>query len=121
MHVDSCHRQRTASARDGRCGLTDGENAAEPCSFADNGGRCQRHARSGLTDRSDQFAGSAAAGTHTAARHWCERGDSNPHALRRQNLNLVRLPIPPLSQCRRCPAIVAGMPVKKKRREARSV
>jgi hypothetical protein len=29
-------------------------------------------------------------------RQWCGRGDSNPHALRRQNLNLVRLPIPPL-------------------------
>src|SRR6266481_5449902 len=29
---------------------------------------------------------------------WCERGDSNPHALRRQILSLVRLPIPPLSQ-----------------------
>jgi hypothetical protein len=29
---------------------------------------------------------------------WCERRDSNPHALRRQNLNLVRLPIPPLSR-----------------------
>jgi hypothetical protein len=28
---------------------------------------------------------------------WCERGDSNPHALRRQILSLVRLPIPPLS------------------------
>ncbi len=28
---------------------------------------------------------------------WCERGDSNPHTFRRQNLNLVRLPIPPLS------------------------
>jgi hypothetical protein len=30
-------------------------------------------------------------------RLWCERGDSNPHALRRQILSLVRLPIPPLS------------------------
>jgi hypothetical protein len=30
---------------------------------------------------------------------WCERGDSNPHTFRRQNLNLVRLPIPPLSRC----------------------
>ncbi len=29
---------------------------------------------------------------------WCERGDSNPHAVRRWNLNPVRLPIPPLSQ-----------------------
>src|SRR5262245_34567675 len=28
---------------------------------------------------------------------WCERRDSNSHACRRQNLNLVRLPIPPLS------------------------
>ena len=26
---------------------------------------------------------------------WCPLGDSNSHALRRQNLNLVRLPIPP--------------------------
>jgi hypothetical protein len=31
------------------------------------------------------------------ASYWCERGDSNPHALRRQILSLVRLPIPPLS------------------------
>ncbi len=28
---------------------------------------------------------------------WCERRDSNPHAVRRWNLNPVRLPIPPLS------------------------
>ncbi len=34
-----------------------------------------------------------------AAGLWCERRDSNSHAFRRQNLNLVRLPIPPLSQC----------------------
>jgi hypothetical protein len=30
---------------------------------------------------------------------WCERRDSNSHALRRWNLNPVRLPIPPLSRC----------------------
>ena len=29
---------------------------------------------------------------------YCERRDSNPHGFPRQNLNLVRLPIPPLSQ-----------------------
>src|SRR5699024_11260253 len=29
---------------------------------------------------------------------WCERRDSNSHTSRRQNLNLVRLPIPPRSQ-----------------------
>src|ERR687891_320469 len=29
---------------------------------------------------------------------WCEGRDSNPHALRRQILSLVRLPIPPPSQ-----------------------
>ena len=34
----------------------------------------------------------------TPPRPWCERRDSNSHAFRRQNLNLVRLPIPPLSQ-----------------------
>ncbi len=28
---------------------------------------------------------------------WCERQESNLHALRRWNLNPVRLPIPPLS------------------------
>lgn len=33
-------------------------------------------------------------------RHWCERGDSNPHALRHWNLNPGRLPIPPLSRGR---------------------
>ena len=27
----------------------------------------------------------------------CERGDSNPHTSRHQDLNLARLPIPPLS------------------------
>ena len=26
---------------------------------------------------------------------WCGRGESNPHALRRWNLNPVRLPVPP--------------------------
>ena len=31
---------------------------------------------------------------------WCERGDSNPHALQRQDLNLLRLPIPPPSRGR---------------------
>ena len=30
---------------------------------------------------------------------WCERRDSNPHALRHWNLNPGRLPIPPLSRC----------------------
>src|SRR5262245_9255010 len=29
----------------------------------------------------------------------CERGDSNPHALRHKILSLARLPIPPLSRC----------------------
>ncbi len=45
--------------------------------------------------------------------NWCERGDSNPHALRRQNLNLVRLPIPPLSQCRNAPVLLQGCPQRK--------
>src|SRR6266849_668309 len=27
---------------------------------------------------------------------WCGRGDSNPHALRRHPLKMVRLPVPPL-------------------------
>ena len=39
---------------------------------------------------------------------WCERRDSNPHALRRQNLNLVRLPIPPLSRLSDCNIIVCA-------------
>ena len=30
---------------------------------------------------------------------WCARRDSNPHARRHQNLNLARLPIPPLALC----------------------
>lgn len=29
---------------------------------------------------------------------WCERRDSNPHALRYKHLKLARLPISPLSQ-----------------------
>src|SRR5579871_5289319 len=32
-----------------------------------------------------------------AGREWCEGWDSNPQALRRRNLNPVRLPIPPPS------------------------
>ena len=40
---------------------------------------------------------------------WCGRGDSNPHASRRQNLNLVRLPIPPLPR---------GAILSRRRREA---
>ena len=35
---------------------------------------------------------------------WCERGDSNPHALRHWYLKPGRLPIPPLSQYRHQPA-----------------
>jgi hypothetical protein len=34
---------------------------------------------------------------HSFEAIWCERRDSNPHALRRWNLNPVRLPIPPPS------------------------
>ena len=34
---------------------------------------------------------------HGSIPGWCERRDSNPHGFTRQNLNLVRLPIPPLS------------------------
>lgn len=42
---------------------------------------------------------------HTASRDnyrfvmWCARPDSNRHAVRRQDLNLVRLPISPLAHC----------------------
>lgn len=42
---------------------------------------------------------------HGTTQDICERGDSNPHTLRRQNLNLLRLPISPLSlgdHFRRC-------------------
>src|SRR5690606_38290934 len=39
-------------------------------------------------------------------RGWCERGDSNPHALRHWNLNPGRLPIPPLTR----PAAPARLP-----------
>ena len=30
---------------------------------------------------------------------WCARPDSNRHAVKRQDLNLVRLPISPLAHC----------------------
>ena len=33
---------------------------------------------------------------------WCGRRDSNPHTLRCQNLNLVRLPIPPRPLTKSC-------------------
>ncbi len=33
------------------------------------------------------------------SKEWCGRRDSNSHTLRRQNLNLVRLPISPLPRC----------------------
>ena len=36
----------------------------------------------------------------TLTREWCGRRDLNSHTLRRQNLNLVRLPISPLPQKR---------------------
>src|SRR6476660_2679852 len=32
----------------------------------------------------------------TFTSYWCGRGDSNPHALRRHPLKMVRLPVPPL-------------------------
>lgn len=60
------------------------------------------------TYRADTQAGKAAAsdqmqllrrcttqGPNSFTSVWCERRDSNPHGLPRQNLNLVRLPIPP--------------------------
>jgi hypothetical protein len=31
------------------------------------------------------------------SKKWCERGESNPHTVRRQILSLVRLPVPPPS------------------------
>src|SRR5690625_2408666 len=37
---------------------------------------------------------------------WCERRDSNSHTSRRQNLNLVRLPIPPRSQKRKLYSLI---------------
>src|SRR5690606_18703164 len=49
--------------------------------------------------------------TARAGPGWCERGDSNPHALRHWNLNPGRLPIPPLSRrCILAPARHAGRP-----------
>lgn len=42
---------------------------------------------------------------HIASRYnyrfvmWCARPDSNRHAVKRQDLNLVRLPISPLAHC----------------------
>ena len=36
--------------------------------------------------------------------HWCPKGDSNPHDLRRYHLKVVRLPIPPSGQC--CDSVV---------------
>ena len=40
---------------------------------------------------------------------WCGRRDSNSHASRRQNLNLVRLPISPRPRCYREGAIIRKM------------
>ncbi len=39
---------------------------------------------------------------------WCPARDSNPHTLRRQNLNLLRLPIPPAGPARRYSGIALG-------------
>ena|SRR5579862_8311673 len=39
---------------------------------------------------------------------WCGRGDSNPHALRRHPLKMVRLPVPPLPHGVRCKFCTAG-------------
>src|SRR5690606_40601964 len=59
-------------------------------------------ARAGALDAAerDSFA-DPGRGRHRG-RRWCERGDSNPHAERRWNLNPVRLPVPPLSQAVDC-------------------
>ena len=49
---------------------------------------------------------------------WCERRDSNPHALRHWHLKPGRLPIPPLSQCPGIlPASRSSPPMKNARRE----
>src|SRR6266852_1693196 len=39
---------------------------------------------------------------------WCGRWDSNPHALRRHPLKMVRLPVPPLPHWEGCQRILAG-------------
>ena len=76
----------------------------QPCSFADNGQRRQHapvKAGRRVKARPD---GVLLRGVFPApwlaarSRRWCERGDSNPHALRHWNLNPGRLPIPPLSR-----------------------
>ncbi len=101
----------------------------QPCSLADNGQRRQHGAGSvnpGAVQGADRapldgpgrcpgrtFPGTSAAPSPAladafspevcaegSAPTWCERGDSNPHALRHWNLNPGRLPIPPLSRRR---------------------
>src|SRR6476619_252369 len=41
---------------------------------------------------------------------WCGRRDSNPHTLRRQDLNLLRLPIPPRPQRSKLRTVRAAIP-----------
>src|SRR5690242_5660728 len=47
-------------------------------------------------------------GDHGCCKKWCPRGDSNPHALRRYHLKVVRLPIPPPGQ--RYPSLGSAPP-----------
>ena len=47
----------------------------------------------------------------TKANKWCGRRDLNPHTSRRQNLNLVRLPISPLPQKIKMVAMTGFEPV----------
>src|SRR6516162_5185049 len=43
---------------------------------------------------------------------WCGRRDSNPHTLRRQDLNLLRLPIPPRPQRSKLRTVRAAIPAR---------
>ncbi len=99
LHVDSCHRWRPGPRYD-----VEDERfptdmiPPQPCSFADSGWRFQ------------PAPGQARPGNIRPTHGWCERGDSNPHALRHWNLNPGRLPIPPLS---RPAGIVADLRAKR--------
>src|ERR1700722_837756 len=76
-------------------------------------GRRHENALEGLKQKTPQiqiFAGFSDFFGLLRIESWCPREDSNLHALRRMDLNHVRLPIPPPGQgaCTAKNAIIAG-------------
>ena len=77
----------------GRCGAT--IPAGRAAATAASNRRRRRTADGGAVTAVLPAFGSRTGRGRSAPPIWCGRRDLNPHAFRRQNLNLVRLPVPP--------------------------